>query len=76
MEQRTRKLMMMHKVLYLRDDVGRLYVSRKGGRELARIKDSYDTLIQWLKDYIENMEENWLQPPETILITWEPTEWK
>ena len=33
MDQRTRKLMTMHKALHLRDDVDRLYVSRKeGGR--------------------------------------------
>ena len=36
MEQRTRKLMTMHKALHPRDDVDRLYVSRKqGGRGLA-----------------------------------------
>ena len=34
MDQRTRKLMTMHKALHPRDDVDRLYVSRKeGGRE-------------------------------------------
>ena len=33
MDQRTRKLMTMHKALYPRDNVDRLYVSRKeGGR--------------------------------------------
>ena len=31
MDQRTRKLMTMHKALHLRDDVYRLYVSRKEG---------------------------------------------
>ena len=31
-DQRTRKLMMMHKALYSRNDIDRLYVSRKGGR--------------------------------------------
>ena len=29
MDQRTRKLMMMHKALHPRDDVDRMYVSRK-----------------------------------------------
>ena len=29
MDQRTRKLMTMHKALHLRDDIDRLYVSRK-----------------------------------------------
>ena len=41
MDQRTRKLMTMHKALQPRDDVDRLYVSRKeGGRGLACIKDN------------------------------------
>ena len=54
MDQRTRKLMTMHKALHRSDDVGRLYVSRKeGGRELASIEDSVDASIQRLKDYIE-----------------------
>ena len=43
MDQRTRKLMTMHKALHSRDDVDRLYVSRKeGGRGLAIIEDSAD----------------------------------
>ena len=54
MDQRTRKLMTMHKALHPRDDVDRLYVSRKeGGRGLASIEDSVDTSIQRLKDYIQ-----------------------
>ena len=46
--------MTMHKVLHPRDDVERLYVSRKeGGRGLASIQDSVDASIQRLKDNIE-----------------------
>ena len=46
MDQRTRKLMTMHKALHPRDDVDRLYVSRKeGGRGLAGIEDSVDASI-------------------------------
>ena len=57
MGQRTRKLMTMHKALHPRDDVDRLYVSRKeGGRGLASIEDSVDASIQWLKEYIEKHE--------------------
>ena len=57
MDQRTRKLMTMHKALYPRDDVDRLYVSRKeGGRGLASIEDSVDASIQRLEDYIEKHE--------------------
>ena len=46
--------MTMHKALHPRDDIGRLYVSRKErGRGLASIEDNVDTLILQLKDYIE-----------------------
>ena len=56
-DQRTRKLMTMHKALHPRDDVDRLYVSRKeGGRGLTRIEDSVDASIQRLEDYIEKHE--------------------
>ena len=38
--------MTIHKALYLRDDVDRLYVSRKkGGRGLVSIEDSVDVSI-------------------------------
>ena len=54
MDQRTRKLMTMHKALHPRDDVDRLYVSRKErGRGLASIEDSIDSSIQRLEDYIQ-----------------------
>ena len=44
----------MHKALHPRDDVDRLYVSRKeGGRGLASIEDSIHASIQRLEDYIE-----------------------
>ena len=57
MDQRTRKLMTMHKALHPRDDVDRLYVSRKeGGRGLASIDDAVDASIQRLEDYIEKRE--------------------
>ena len=49
--------MTMHKALQPRDDVDRLYVSRKeGGRGLASIEDSIDTSIQQLGDYREKHE--------------------
>ena len=54
MDQRTRKLMTMHKALHSRADVDRLCVSRKeGGRALTSIDDSVDASIQRLEDYIE-----------------------
>ena len=54
MDQRTRKLMTMHKALHPGDDVDRLYVPRKeGGKGLATIEDGVDVWIQRLEDYIE-----------------------
>ena len=51
MDQRTRKLITMHKAFHPRDDVDRLYVSRKeGGRGLASIEDTVNTPIQRLQD--------------------------
>ena len=53
MDQRTRKLMTMNKALHPKDDVDRLYVSRKEvGRRLASIEDCVDASIQRLEDYI------------------------
>ena len=47
----------MHKALHPKDDVDRLYVSRKErGRGLASIEDSVDESIQRLEDYIEKHE--------------------
>ena len=57
MDQRARKLMTMHETLHPRDDVDRLYVSRKEwGKGLASIENSVDTSIQRLEDYIEKHE--------------------
>ena len=54
MDQRTRKLMTMHKALHSRDDVDRWYMSRKErGRGLASIDDRVYASIQRLEDYIE-----------------------
>ena len=57
MDQRTRKLMTMYKALHPRDNVDRLYVSRKGGRGLASIEDSVESSIQRFEDYIGKHEE-------------------
>ena len=59
----------MHKAFHPRDDVDRLYVSRKeGGRGLASIEDTVDASIQRLEDYIEKHKRK-LQPSETIPTT-------
>ena len=53
MDQRTRKLITMHKALHPRDDVDKLWALRKeGGKGLASIKDSIDASIRRLEDYI------------------------
>ena len=49
--------MTMHKALHPRDDVDRLYVSRKeGGRGLTSIEDSVDASIQRFEDYTRKQE--------------------
>ena len=49
--------MTMHKALHPRDDVDRLYVSRKeGGRRLASIENSVDASMQRFEDYIGKHE--------------------
>ena len=57
MDQKTRKIMTIQKALHPRDNVCRLYVSRKGGgRGLASIEDCVDASIQRLEDYVEKHE--------------------
>ena len=54
MDQRTRKIMTMHKALHPRDDSDRVYFSRKeGGRVLASTEVRVDASIQRLEDYIQ-----------------------
>ena len=49
--------MIMHKALHPRNDVLRLYVSRKEeGRALTSIEDSVDASIQQLENYREKHE--------------------
>ena len=49
--------MTMHKALHPRDDVDKLYASRKeGGRVLASIQDSIDASIRRLEEYIEKVQ--------------------
>ena len=77
MDQRTRKLMTTHKALHPRDDVDRLYVSRKEGRRgLASTEDSIEASIQRLEDNIEKHEGGLYTVSETIPTTWRLTEWQ
>ena len=67
--------MTMNKALHSRDDVDRLYVSRKeGGKVLASIKDSIDASIQRLEDNIEKRGERLITATRTILTTRGPTD--
>ena len=54
MEQRTRKIMTVHKALLPRDDVDRLCLSRKEReRGLASIEGSIDESLQRIENYIK-----------------------
>ena len=58
MNQSTRKFMTMYKVLHSRDDIARLYMSRKEwARGLANIENKVDTSIRRLEDYIKKSKE-------------------
>ena len=53
MDQRIRKLMMMHKALHLRYGIERLYISRiEEGKVFTSIEDCMDASIEGFKDYI------------------------
>ena len=55
MYKRTRKLLTMQKALHPRDNIDRLYVSKKeGGRGHVTMEDSVDASIPRLEDNIEN----------------------
>ena len=57
----------MYKAVHPRDDIDGLYISRKeGGRGLTSIEYSVDASIQRLEDYIENTNEDLLQPADRI----------
>ena len=55
--------MTMHEALHPRDDVDRLYVSRKKGRRgLTSVEDSVDASIQRLGDFRENCRGRLITP--------------
>ena len=77
MDQITRKLITMHEALHPRDDVDRLYVSRKeGGRDLPALKTTLTHRYNDSKTIYNNTKEDSLQPPETKLRTRWTTEWQ
>ena len=60
----------MHEASHPRDDVDRLYVSRReGGSGLASNEDSVDLSIQRLKHYIKKRGGKLIAATETILTT-------
>ena len=75
MNKRTRKLMTTHKALHLRDDVDRQCVSRKEVEEdLPVLKTVLMHQYNDLKTTYKSLEEDRLQPPETILTIRGPIE--
>ena len=70
MDQRTRKLMTIHKALHPRDDVDRPYVSREEGEEnLPAMKTALTHRYNDSKTIYKNTMEDSLQPSKTMLIT-------
>ena len=58
LDQRTRKLLTMHKAHHPKDSVHRLYISRKeGGRGLISIENCVEIATVGLENYIQNSTE-------------------
>ena len=58
MDRWTKKLMTRHKALHPRNNIHRLYVSRKqGGRSCPSIEDCVDASTQSLEEYINKSKE-------------------
>ena len=69
MDQRTRKLMTMYTTLHPRDDVDRLYVSRKEEEDLPALKTALTHPYIDSKTIYKNTKEDSLQPPDMKLRT-------
>ena len=66
----------MHEALNPRDGVDRIYVPRKaGGRGLANIEDSVNTLIQRLEDHVEKHEQGLIMAIRNNTDNMIDTEW-
>jgi len=48
----------MHKALHPRDDIHRLYLSRKGGRGLMNVEDTVNLAIINLEMYVKDSRES------------------
>ena len=53
MNQKTKKLMTMHKALHSRTEIENVCVKKETGWDLASIEDSVDASIRLLEDYIK-----------------------
>ena len=78
MDQRTKKMMSMHKsALHPRDDTEILYASRKGGWRFTCIEDCADAFVQRLNDYIKKSKERLITVAnnniESICKDWKTT---
>ena len=74
-DQRRRKLKIMHKVLHPRDDVDKLYVLRKKAeKDETALKTALKHRYNNSKTTEKSVEKDLLQPPETILTTRRTTE--
>ena len=70
MDQRTIKIMLMHKALHPRDGVDRLYVSRKEGeKDLPASKTAFTHRFNDAKTTQKNTNKDWWHPSKTILTT-------
>ena len=57
MNQKTRKMMTMRKPLHPKNEIDRLYMSRKRSRGLDSIKDCINTTVRGQKDFIKKRKE-------------------
>ena len=69
MDQRTRKLMVMHKALHPTDDKDRLQMPRKGGKGFTIIKDFIHVTIQGLKEHTKKIKERMITTDTTAKLT-------
>ena len=77
MDQRTKKKLMTNKALHPRDDVNRLYVSRKRKeKDLPASKTALTHRYNGSKSTYKNTIEDWLQPSEKIPTTQLTIEWQ
>ena len=56
-ENKTCKLLTIHKVLHPKDDVHVLYIKKKGGRGLISIEECVEDAIAALQHYVQNSQE-------------------